>query len=368
MKIVEVVFFLSPGGAERFVVDLSNELSINNDVTLLVLRDETINPELRQFYKSDVSEDVKYQCLGLPSGISFSIIYKICKAISRINPDIVHYHGDNMPYWMIPAMAFCSSKIKFVQTIHSDIHNGYDTKLYKLLVALFGNRHRVRFAALSETNYRSLLDIYPKVKAKCIVNGRAAMKPSLKFDDVQREINQYRITSNTKIFLHVARCNPVKNQERLVRCFNKVFESGYDIQLLIIGDYFNTKEYGKKVMELAGNHIHFLGSKKNVPDYQLNVDFFCLSSDYEGMPITLLEALLSGTPAISTPVCGSIDAIENGVNGFVSEDFSDESYIDTIIKAINSHDKLRINTQAQITTNPYTIKECAKSYLSFFNE
>ena len=45
MKILQIIFSLSPGGAERFVVDLSNELSKNNDVILLTLKDFTKNPE-----------------------------------------------------------------------------------------------------------------------------------------------------------------------------------------------------------------------------------------------------------------------------------------------------------------------------------
>lgn len=55
MKILEVTFSLSSGGAERFVVDLSNELSRTNDVTLLTLKDDQVDPDRRQFYKFDLS-------------------------------------------------------------------------------------------------------------------------------------------------------------------------------------------------------------------------------------------------------------------------------------------------------------------------
>ena len=51
MKILEVTFSLSSGG----VVDLSNELSRTNDVTLLTLKDDQVDPDRRQFYKFDLS-------------------------------------------------------------------------------------------------------------------------------------------------------------------------------------------------------------------------------------------------------------------------------------------------------------------------
>ena len=50
MKILQISFSLSSGGAERFVVDLSNELGKTNDVTLLTLKDDKVDVENRNFY------------------------------------------------------------------------------------------------------------------------------------------------------------------------------------------------------------------------------------------------------------------------------------------------------------------------------
>ena len=65
MKILQITIFLAPGGAERFVVDLSNELSKNNDVTLMTLKDDSVDSKNRNFYKCDLSSRVKYLNLGL---------------------------------------------------------------------------------------------------------------------------------------------------------------------------------------------------------------------------------------------------------------------------------------------------------------
>ena len=65
MKILQIVFSIGFGGAERFVVDLSNELSKNHDVTLLTLKEDKSNPD-DTFYKFDLSSRVHYDNLGLP--------------------------------------------------------------------------------------------------------------------------------------------------------------------------------------------------------------------------------------------------------------------------------------------------------------
>lgn len=364
MKIIEITFTLASGGAERFAVDLSNELAKNNNVTLLSLKNDRIECETRNFYKYDISDKVKYESLGLKDGLNPSMWWKIYKYIKLNKPDIVHFHGDGMPYWMLIPMILLPRNIQFVQTIHSDIHNGYDNLIYKIYVSLLGNNRRVCFVALSQTNYNELLKTYPKILAKCIVNGRAPMQPSSEYEAVKREIRSYKSTNDTKIFLHVARCCIVKNQKRLISTFNQL-SLKYDAELLILGNGYDS-DLGQQLKQLANNHIHFLGLKKNVADYQLLSDAFCLSSDFEGMPISIIEALLSGTPVVSTPVCGAVDAIKDGYNGVLSKDFSEIEYYNALTRMFNECKILRCNTQDEINNSPYSIQHCAKSYIDFF--
>ncbi len=72
MKIIQLVYSLGPGGAERFVVDLSNELARQgNDVTLCVLRDDQQGNS--GFYKRDLSDKLNYINLNIPKGLRFKI-------------------------------------------------------------------------------------------------------------------------------------------------------------------------------------------------------------------------------------------------------------------------------------------------------
>lgn len=75
---------------------------------------------------------------------------------------------------------------------------------------------KIRFAAISVTNFKDLRRIYPHTLAEFINNGRAPIKRTDKFDEVTNEINSFKKDSNTKVVLHVARCHPQKNQQLLV--------------------------------------------------------------------------------------------------------------------------------------------------------
>jgi len=365
MKILEVVFHLNSGGAERFVVDLSNELSKTNDVTLLALKEDKSNPEEFLFYKFDLSERVKYKNVGLPSSsYKPSTMLRVYKAIKAEKPDIVHMHAAGMPKFCYLANLLLGKKIKFIQTIHNDVTRGYSTAIYDFLHATLGRWKMIRFAAISETNYQEQKKLYPHTMATCIVNGRAPMQPTEKMEDVRREIASLKKNPDTVVVLHVARCNPQKNQMLLIDSFNALIAKGMDAMLLIIGNSYDS-ELGASLKATAGPNIHFLGTRKNISDYMANADVFVLSSAFEGMPITIIEALLSGVPVVSTPVCGAVDAVD-GKNGVLSDGYTTDSYTAALSKVISNLAYYKANAQKMKENSPYTIKACAEKYLEFF--
>ncbi len=365
MKILEVVFDLRPGGAERFAVDLSNELSKSHDVTLLAIKDDSVEPEQAQFYKFDVSDRVTYKNLGLRKGFIPKSVWRVYKAIKKEKADVAHLHGHGMPMFCIMALFLLNRRTKFFQTFHSDINNGYTSFFYRFLIKTLGYGNKMGFVALSETNYRDMIKAYPKIKGACILNGRAPIVSTAHFEEVKTEISSYKNRSNSLVYIHVARCNPVKNQVMLVEAFSKFVEAGHDADLIIIGDGFDS-ELGESIKSKAGDRIHFIGTRKNVGDYLMNADAFCLSSKYEGMPITILEACLAGIPIVSTPVCGAVDVVENKKNGILSESLSLDDYLVALEYSYSHMQNLKKEAMGKKDGNPYTIATCAEKYLEFF--
>lgn len=364
MKILQIVFSLAFGGAERFVVDLSNELAKNHDVTVLALKDEKCLPFFT-FYKFALSSNVKYDNLGLPLQASVSAQYKIYKYIKKHRPDVVHMHTENMPKFCFLANLLLGKKIKFVQTIHNDVHEKYNNFMYHFVYYTLGKYKLIRFAALSQTNYLDLCKLYPSLLSTCIVNGRAPILPTDNYDSVKKEVASYKVNENTVVVLHVARCCEQKNQKLLVAGFNELIKRGKNAILIIIGGEFE-KERGQVLQQMACDRIFFLGTKENVADYMLNSDIFTLSSKYEGMPISLLEAMLSGLPMVSTPVCGAIDVI-NGRNGVLSKDYSLEGYVEALEKVVDNLATYKTAASLMVKDCPYTIDVCAKKYIDFYN-
>ena len=367
MKIVELITFLAGGGAERFVVDLSNQLAKEHDVYLVTILDDKKDPEIRNFYSSDISSCVHYLNLGIPNGLKVMSQWKVLMALRKLKPDVIHVHMIPTLKYSALAIGLLSFTTKIYFSVHSDLHNGYDKGLLKLYCNTLGRLKKFKLSCLSEKNFRDFTTFYPHTSIKCISNGRAPIFATELYDSVKDEMNQFRLNASTRLLIHVARCHPVKNQKLLVDAVNSLVCDGINIVLVIIGSGFDSKE-GKEIKSHACERIHFIGAKKNIGDYMLNSDIFCLSSDFEGMPITLIEASLAGVPAVSTPVCGAVDLIQDGVNGYISKSHNLEDFKDAVIKSINNYELIKSNAIRMRNNNPYTIAKCAKEYVDYFNE
>ena len=358
MRILEVIQSLAPGGAERLVTDLCNELSKTEDVTLLILKD------VEHFYLPQLSPSVKVIDAKMPVGGSVKQLMQCSKWVKKLNPDVIHMHSQAR-YTMLLANLLYGRRYKFYMTIHSDVFNHYSHGWSGLQVRLGGFLGRCKFITISETNYQQFRTIHPKLKQRLIHNGRALPSVSDKIEEVKKEMQAYRSTEDCTLFIHVARCNPCKDQTLLIDSFNELIAEGQKLALVVIGAGFDSA-LGKAITEKACSAIHFIGTKDNVYDYLACADAFCLSSRYEGMPITLIEAYLSGKPIISTPVSGARDIVKNGENGYLAAGHTKEEYKDAIRHFMANKETVCAKAEQTKENGPYAISECAAKYLEWF--
>lgn len=116
----------------------------------------------------------------------------------------------------------------------------------------------------------------------------------------------------------VSRLMPQKRQTMLIRAFAGIHEEFPEFSLTIFGEGSARCELQTLIDSLSLQDCVFLpGSEKNVFDKICSAKLFVLSSDYEGMPNALAEAMCLGLPCISTAVSGATDMIKNNENGIL---------------------------------------------------
>lgn len=160
-------------------------------------------------------------------------------------------------------------------------------------------------------------------------------------------------TEKQKKIVSVGRLMPQKNQQMLISAFADVHKNHPDYKLTIYGDG-PLKEQLQEQIERLGlkEYVHLPGSVQNVFECIAGSELFVLSSDYEGMPNALIEAMCLGLPVISTRVSGATDLIQHGENGLLVDVEDKDSLVLAMEELLNAAD-----LQKQLAENAMQINE-----------
>lgn len=359
MKIIQLIYSLCSGGAERFVVSLSNQLTeMGHDVTVcMLLSDQNDNYVFnRQFLDSRV----RFHSMGYLPGFSLSKVTDVEKYLLSQQPDVVHCHLNVVPY--IFRLAIAQKNIKFIHTLHNVAENASGKKWQKSINRFFYKHGYITPVTISEKCRQSYVNYYGLPSPVSIDNGCEVPRKSIRFDEVVAEVESYKNNPDTPVFIHVARFHEQKNQKLLIDAFNELYRKEVDFVLLVIGDGFD-RGAGAELKGRACEKIHFLGLKNNVADYLYCSDAFCLTSLYEGLPISLLEAMACGVIPVCTQVGGIPDVIEDGETGFVSE-ADKEAYLAALERYLNEPmDKDAVINKYE---KDYSMTSCALKYIEVY--
>lgn len=118
----------------------------------------------------------------------------------------------------------------------------------------------------------------------------------------------------------VARLIKQKNQTMLLDAFARIKEAFPEYTLTVYGEGAFRDELESRIAELGlADCVELPGEVQNVFECIADAELFVLSSDFEGMPNALIEAMCLGLPVISTRVSGATDLIEDGRNGLLTD-------------------------------------------------
>ena len=348
MRILVIIYSLASGGAEHFTVDLCNALADSHDITLLTTNDDS--DESNNHYLSELKPSVHYVNLKCSSGNSFAAIFRIFLYIKKHRPDIVHANTD-LEQLMLPALLLRNAR--YFHTIHS-LANVYVKKRILIPVYRILYRNRVTPVTISKQCSLSYRQLYKLDNDIIIFNGRSRPECSKNAESVKKMLDSFR--GDGHLFIHVANYSPAKNQQVLFEAVEKVPGA----RLVVVGGGFpNTI-----IQSQDSERILFVGTCKNIADYLSPAEYFILSSLYEGLPLSLLEAMSYGIVPVATPAGGIQDVIRDGENGFLASGFDSDSLSMAMNRAIASPlNREKIRTEY---TELYSMQSCASQYEHLF--
>ena len=242
---------------------------------------------------------IKIKYLGKKRGFDPSIISKMRKIIKAYQPDVIHTHRYVLPYAFLASMGF---KAKRVHTVHN-VAQKEQTKVGKNINRVLFRYFNVVPVALSKEIQRTIQEVYglPDNRIPVVFNG---------IDLSRCIVKESYARKDTFTVLHIGRFMDVKNHELLLRSFARFKGQHSDARLQLLGH----GEIKENMMQLAGqlnitDAVEFAGLQSNVYPWLHNADVFILPSKFEGMPMTLIEAMGTGLPIIASNVGGIPDML-----------------------------------------------------------
>ena len=254
--------------------------------------------------------NVDIRFLNKRSGFDICMYGKLRRIFKQEKPDVVHTHLYVTKY-VFPIAA--KLKIKAIHTLHS-VAMFEAGRIDRLINKHYYKRCDVLPVVLSKKNETSFLDVYkmPAGFARVIMNGVNLENCIIKKD--------YQIHGNFKI-VHVGRFTAEKNHKMLIEAFDLFHKNYADSELHLIGDGAEKSKICKMVKERSlSKFVFFHGVLSSVFEYLYEMDIFTLTSLYEGMPMSVAEAMGTGLPIVATAVGGILDMLNENNSQLVSVD------------------------------------------------
>lgn len=350
MRILQVLPELKLAGAQIMVEGLTKELiSKGHEVEVVSLYSYTTPLSERL-----IKDNVKIYFLGKSDGLDLRIFARLRKIIKDFNPDIIHTHTYALKYAYIASRLIYSGKI--VHTIHNMADKETTEANRKLERKLF-EKGAVQPVAISPIVKTSISSYYNMAMddVPMIFNGITLNNCKPKTD--------YKLQNTEIRLIHIGRLQEQKNHEMMIDAMKILVKKNDRVCLHCFGVGPLKDEILEKIKSAGLSKNVILEGLTDNQYAELNkADIFLLPSKWEGMPITLIEAMGSALPIVATPVGGIPDIVQDGYSGILCNQTADDLAKAILIFVNDESMRRKYGQNALSRVNMFSSNQMASAY------
>lgn len=359
MKIVHVVYSLEMGGAEVLVAQLARIQRANgHDVSICAY--SKLGPIGEQLSAEGFSIYVPGEAHPARTMLRYLQHFR------RVRPDVVHCHNP-APTLQAALPGRLAGARCVLATRHSLVEPPYDrnAEIKFSIIARLACNWIVGICDITAQNLRGA----PIAAADKIVRVYNGVVPVIRMEAGSPE--QLEPIAHPKCFtlLFVGRLATIKNLETLIRAFAHASAELPNIRLWIVGDGPVRPALESLAAELGqSDRIRFWGQRMDTAAFFSAADCFVMSSVSEGLPMSLLQAMSLGIPAITTDVGGMAEVLTLAQSGLRSPVGDHAAYADAILR-IATDSALRAHLSANALTayhQHFTLAQMDRAYMELY--
>lgn len=317
------------GGCQKVVFDLLTNLpEMEYDITLVTSPGgellDWIND--RNTQRSCRIRVVELSSLkrNISPGSDLKTLLNLIRILKKGKYDIAHFHSSK-----IGLLGRVAAKLTRVPQVYYTVHGwglhaagtGLKFKLLGKLEKLAG-RLSTKVICVSEHDLaEGIQNGWIKRKKACVIHNGIRPETGETYD-IHRE---YQILGTAPVLASVERLQEPKDPLFTIRTAEYLKQAGFEFRLLIIGDGILRKDCEELIDKLGlSEQVFLLGSRRNVREILQSVDIFLLFTHWEGLPVSVIEAMFAGKPVVASNVGGIPELITQGYNGYLLDGFSEK--------------------------------------------
>ncbi|MBB6030465.1 glycosyltransferase [Oceanithermus desulfurans] len=329
IRVLHILPNFGTGGAERLVVDLMEAM----DKGLFEVAAISLFPESRSMLEEEIRErKLNVFFLNKRLGPDPSITIPLYRLIRDYKPHVVHTHRYVLRYSLLPTLF--NRVPGRVHTMHNVAQKEVDAvgKWVHKLAFTFCQVVPVSISEEVATTVKALYgsDLYTPI----VYNGITTARFSTGGPASKR--------GERLVLIHVGRFAPQKNHDLLIQGFALALARHPYLELWLVGDGHLRPHIQSLVQELSlQKHVRFLGLRKDIPELMKQADVFLLPSDWEGVPLVVLEAMAAGKPVVATSVGGVPELVKDEKTGILISPGDPETLAGAILRLARDSDLRR---------------------------
>lgn len=336
MKIIRLSTFLDFGGIESKMVNLSTYEDDKNEWVFVALNKGGFAEEKIQ------KNGKRVVCLKLPFRIpNVNTIYQLFLFLRKEKPDVLHTSGSEANFFGFIAGKMAGIKTVIIEEIGIPNHSSKAKKIFQFIL-----KNADWVIGESKIVVDHLIQGYDLSPSKTKVIHNFGI-----FNPIETR-KDFKINSEVFKIIMVSRLEQVKNIEGVLNVVKRLVKEGKEIQISIAG----TGSLGQALKNLVqkfeiNDNVVFLGLISDPYPHLLASDLYVLNSHSEGFSNSLVEAMYSETPSLSTNVGAAPEIIKDGENGYVVPVNDENALYDKIIDImkLTGNERLEIGRKGKET-------------------
>ena len=381
MKIIHVLGTLNIGGIQKYILQLSQSSLLNQYTHQVLCTIISIDNYKDEYEKINIiihhlpftfypKSHIPYRLDKLLRYFFSKLyIFRLWYYLIKSEADILHAHIHSQIISQILAAVLSGKKMMW--TIHGEYSLSILTIFFLRALDFILSDKKFRYIADSISALHSTLPFTVKnLKPDNIIPTGINLKPYLQEYDQSLIREKYNIKDDTILIGSTGRIVWQKGYDQLLSLLEN-YDFGEKIfHILIAGDGSLRNKFIKRIGEnKLESYITFIGNIKNIPEFLSALDIYIQPSVTEGFPLSVLEAMASRLPIISSNAGGLKEMIIDGENGMTYESGDISKLNKTIHKMLN----LSIEDRKEFGSNAYncmkinnSIEKVAEKYKAVY--